>query len=82
VPQPDRVDTSERTCCTIAPAPARHEDAAPQATAAQHPAPVLVAVSVAPLPAVVLDPGASRGALDPPRTAGPPIFRTTCSLLI
>lgn len=81
-PQPARFEGGERACCTVTPAAARHEDATPQATLT-HPAPILVAVAAAPLlPGTALQPLVAPLALDHPRSAGPPILRTTCSLLI
>ena len=80
-PPPTRVEGSERACCSVTPAPARHEDATPQATAAQT-APTLVAVVAAPLSGSALQTASALRAPDRPRSAGPPILRTTCSLLI
>ena len=80
-PQPTRFEGGERACCTVTPAAARHEDATPQATLT-HPAPLLVAVAATPLPGTSLQPLVAPLALDHPRSAGPPILRTTCSLLI
>ena len=79
--KPARYDAGERACCSMTPAPARHEDATPQATIAQN-APVLVALAATPLPASALETAIPARAVDPPRSAGPPILRTTCSLLI
>ena len=80
-PQPSRFEASERACCSVTPAPARHEDAAPQATLAQ-PAPILVAIAAAPLTAAALQADVTPRTADPPRSGGQPILRTTCSLLI
>ncbi len=79
--QPARLAASERACCSVTPAPARSEKATPQANAAQI-APVLIAVAEVPLPGAALLPAVAPRALDGPRSAGPPILRTTCSLLI
>jgi hypothetical protein len=79
--QPARVQASDRACCSVSTAPARSDDAAPQATAAQS-APVLIAVAFAALPAAPARAVASSFGPTQPRSAGPPILRTTCSLLI
>ncbi|HZR09017.1 MAG TPA: hypothetical protein VFA79_10575 [Myxococcales bacterium] len=79
--QPARLQASDHACCSVSTAPARSDDAAPQATVAQS-APVLVPVVFAALPAAPQLAAASSFSLTRPRSAGPPILRTTCSLLI
>jgi hypothetical protein len=80
-PQPTRVQAADPACCSMTTAPARHDDAAPQATLSQG-APAAVSVAFAVLPAPSPDAAASWSGLQLPRSHGPPILRTTCSLLI
>jgi hypothetical protein len=80
-PQRARFQENHRDCCSIAPAPGRREDAAPQAALSPQP-PLIVSVVFAVLPAAPLQAGAVGFTLERPASAGPPILRTTCSLLI
>jgi hypothetical protein len=80
-PQLPRVQGSDHACCSVTSAPARSNDATPQATLAQS-APVLVSVAFAVLPSAPELAGGSGFGLAQPRSAGPPILRTTCALLI
>jgi hypothetical protein len=80
-PPPARVQPSDPTCCSVTTAPARHHDATPQATLAQI-SPSIVSVAFAVSPAPSPDDAASPWRLEQPPSCGPPILRTTCSLLI
>ncbi|HTO99565.1 MAG TPA: hypothetical protein VMK66_21095 [Myxococcales bacterium] len=78
--RPSRMERDDRACCSVAPAPGRREDAAPQAALSPQP-PVAGSVAFAVLPAAPLR-GEAGFALVQPAAAGPPILRITCSLLI
>ncbi|MGZ6125362.1 MAG: hypothetical protein ACXWLR_10415 [Myxococcales bacterium] len=78
---PTRVQASDHACCSVTSSPTRQEDATPQATLSPT-APVVVSVAFAVLPAAPPDGVASPSGPQHARSAGPPILRTTCSLLI